>query len=118
MERIKHLSKADHNEKFFQSLDIDKTNFRDWIVVGIFYSVVHYYEAYFALYKKHSTSHEISDDWISNDNNISDTYYDYRELKQERWEASYRAKIFSSNYIKHSILPKFSNIKMKILSLN
>ena len=117
MERIKHLSKAEHNEKFFSNFDINSTDFKDWIVIGIFYSAIHYYEAYFALKNKHSGSHDTTDDWISNDQSISDTYYDYRELKQQRYEASYRAKRFTPDEIRNSIFPKFDNIKTKILSL-
>lgn len=117
MERVRHLSKAEHNENFFNSFKIDNTNFQDWIVVGIFYSTIHYYEAYFALKNKHSGSHDTSDDWISNDAKIADTYVDYRELKQHRWQASYRAKRFSSQEIQGSILPRFNRIKARILSL-
>ena len=118
MERIEHLSKAEHNEKFFRSFDMNSTDFRDWIVIGIFYAAIHYYEAYFALKNKHSKHHKITDDWISNDEKISDTLFDYRELKQQRREASYRKKYFTSDEIRRVILPKFDNIKSKILSLH
>ena len=84
MERVKHLSKAQHNEKSFNSLGMDTTEFRGWIVVGIFYAAVHYYEAYFARYAKHSPTHDTRDGWLAIDNKISDTYCDYRELKQHR----------------------------------
>lgn len=117
MNKSKHLSKAAHNEKFFNSFDADKSDFRDWIVVGIFYSVLHYYESYFADANKHSRDHNVSDEWISQDEKISDTYFDYRELKEYRWQASYASKIFSSQDIKNNILPKFGNIKQKILKI-
>ena len=118
MERIKHLTKAEHNEKFFHSLDISSTDFKDWIVTGIFYATIHYYEAYFAKQNKHSASHNVTDEWIQEDQKISHTYDDYRELKQLRREASYREKRFTSDEIKDFILPKFHNIKTKILSLS
>ena len=118
MQRVKHLSKAEHNEKFFRSFDMDNTDFRDWIIIGMFYAAIHYYEAYFALKNKHSGSHDTADDWISNDAKISDTYFDYRELKQQRWYANYKAKRFTPDEIKRVILPKFDNIKSKILSLH
>ncbi len=118
MERVKHLSKAEHNEKFFRSFDMNNTDFRDWIIIGMFYAAIHYYEAYFALKNKHSGSHDTADDWISNDTKISDTYYDYRELKQQRWYANYKAKRFTPDEIKSVVLPKFENIKSKILSLH
>jgi len=111
MKRNKHLSKALHNQDFFTGIDVDNTKFRDWVVVGIFYSILHYYEAYFASLNRHSSSHDISDDWIAQDNNLQPTYTDYRELKQYRWEASYRSRNFSIDEIKNTILPIFNNIK-------
>jgi len=118
MEKIKHLTKAQHNEDFFNSFDADKTRFRDWIVVGIFYTAVHYYESYFANFNRHSRSHDICDDWILNDKAIDSTYEDYRELKQYRWHASYRSKNFSSHEIKNNILPKLKSIKTGLQNLS
>ena len=116
MERVRHLSKAQHNKEFFESFDINKTKFRDWVVVGVFYTAIHYYEAYFANFGKHSRSHEISDDWILNDKGIEETYDDYRELKQYRWYASYRNKNFTPQEITNSIVPKLQNILTKLQS--
>jgi hypothetical protein len=117
MQKIKHLSKAAHNEDFFNNFNLDDTRFRDWVVVALFYSLLHYYEAYFAINNKHSKTHDISDDWIANDDKISATYLDYRDLKQERWNASYWSKIFSAKDIRDSILPKFNNIKSHLSRL-
>ena len=58
MQKIKHLSKATHNEDFFKSFNLDDTRFRDWVVVALFYSLLHYYEAYFAMNNKHSKTHD------------------------------------------------------------
>ena len=102
---------------FLDSLGIDTTEFRDWIVVGIFYAAIHYYEAYFARYAKHSPTHGTRDGWIAMDDRIKDTYDDYRELKQHRRQASHGTRNFSPVEIKNSILPKLENIKSKILSL-
>lgn len=118
MEKDKHLSKAKHNEDFFRSLDILRTRFPDWAVVGIFYAAMHYYESYFAGFNKHARSHDIYDDWILNDTNIEKTYEDYRELKQCRWYASYWNRNFSAQEIQRSILPKLQNIKALIFNLN
>jgi len=116
MEKIGHFNKAQHNEKFFNHFDVDKTEFRDWVVVGIFYAAIHYYEAYFARYGKHSYSHEARDEWIGNDSRIGDTYTEYRELKQYRRLASYKDKNFTPADIRNFVLPKFNTIKVKLLS--
>ncbi|MBM3246877.1 MAG: hypothetical protein FJZ13_06120 [Candidatus Omnitrophica bacterium] len=115
MNKNKHLSKALHNEDFFGSLDVDSTKFRDWLVTGIFYAALHYYESYFADLNKHSPSHEISDDWIAQDSKLALTYNDYRELKQYRRDASYKARNFTPQEIRDIILPLFNNIKKQLL---
>lgn len=117
MNKRRHLCKAAHNENFFSSLDIDKSNFPDWIVVGIFYAALHYYESYFSNFHEHSSTHDTGDDLISKDKNISNTYEDYRELKQYRWQASYKDTIFSADCIKNDVLPKYNRIKEHLQSL-
>ena len=118
MDRLRHINKALHNEQYFGSFDIDNTKFPDWVVVGIFYATLHYYEAYFANFNKHSRDHGIYDEWIPNDTSIKNTYLDYRELKQYRWHATYRFRNFTPAEIKADILPKFENIKSRILSIH
>jgi|SRR3989338_6806470 len=117
MNKRRHLCKALHNEDFVNSFDIDKSKYPDWIIVGIFYATLHYYESYFSNQNKHSTTHDISDELISNDNKIVNTYDDYRELKQYRWQASYRDTPFSAQCIKNNIIPKFNNIKRHLQGL-
>ena len=118
MKRIEHLNKAAHNENFFKRFDVDTTEFRDWVVVGIFYAALHYYEAYFALDGKHSGTHNKTEKWIKTDDRIVETYFDYRDLKQYRMDASYKDKNFTAKEITDVILPKFDNIKKKILFLS
>ncbi len=118
MDRLRHINKAIHNEEYFNSFNINNTKFRDWIVVGIFYAALHYYEAYFAYLGKHSRDHGIYDEWIPNNARIKNTYLDYRELKQYRWHATYRFMNFTPGEIQNNILPKFNIIKNHILNLN
>jgi len=117
MIKARHLDKASHNEDFFKSLDINKTKFTDWIVNGIFYAAHHYLDAYFSGLNKHSSSHDILDDWIEKDNKISCIYLDYRELKQYRWRATYKSTNFTPVEIIEAILPKFHNVKKQIYSI-
>lgn len=52
-----HIDQAEHNHRFWDSLDAATTEFRDWIVVGMFYESVHWIEAYLARISHHSRSH-------------------------------------------------------------
>lgn len=117
MDKLRHMNKALHNEDFYKSFNIDKTDFKDWIVAGIFYTALHYYEAYFSELGKHSRDHGIYDEWIPNDDKIKNTYSDYQELKLYRWQASYRSKNFKPIEIRTDILPKLDSIKKQILAL-
>lgn len=110
-DRIAHLKKAQHNEKFYQSFDIEKTPYKDWVVVGIFYSALHFIDAYFSLQNKHPFAHGMRDEWVKDDLRLSQIWPDYRELKEYRQKASYKIHDFSSREIKNDILPLLGSIK-------
>jgi len=116
--KSEHLEKANHNEKFFQSLDVDNTCFRDWIVVGIFYCALHLIDSYFAESEnKHPPVHSVRDRWIRGNLNLENLWEKYRELKEFRKNASYEMHDFSAEEIKDDILPLLENIKEDINNL-
>ena len=57
-----HIGRAEKNERFFTSLnalDDSTEHFPDWEIVGLFYSALHYVDAYLARQlSKHPNSHE------------------------------------------------------------
>jgi hypothetical protein len=108
---IQHIAKARHNEQFYKSLDIDRTMFKDWVVVGIFYTALHFIDAYFSLRDKHPFAHGLRDDWVKNDWKLSAIYPDYRDLKEYRSKASYKFYDFSSQQIKNEVIPLLGSIK-------
>lgn len=52
-----HLDKAQHNQRFYESLDIATTDFLDWLVTGLFYCALHYVDAYLATRSIHPKKH-------------------------------------------------------------
>ena len=50
-----HMGQAEHNNRFWGSLDMQQTHFLDWVVVGMFYEAVHWIEAYLAIQEHHSS---------------------------------------------------------------
>ncbi len=52
-----HIKKAKHNEEFADSFDKKKSPYLDWALTGIFYSAVHYIEAFLATKGIHPRSH-------------------------------------------------------------
>lgn len=109
--RDAHLKKAEHNEGFYSSFDIDKTLYKDWIVVGIFYSALHLIEAHFAIENKHPFAHGMRDEWIKSDWRLSKIWPDYRDLKEYRQKASYKNYSFNSREIRTYVLPLLDSIK-------
>lgn len=49
MDNHEHISKADNNLEFLNSFYNEESEYYDWIITILFYSALHYIEAYFAL---------------------------------------------------------------------
>lgn len=43
-----HINKAQHNNNFLNTFIMERTKYLDWAVVGIFYTALHYVDAYLA----------------------------------------------------------------------
>lgn len=115
-----HLKKAKHNERFFTSLDINTTPFRDWVITGIFYSALHYIRA---LAAKHSFANIGRYGEI--DNLLSrlpvfrkhpTIYSDYRQLKDDSRAARYEMVALSSSQVIDLRDNEFQRIKSFVLS--
>lgn len=109
--RIAHLKKAQHNESFYLSFDVEKTPYKDWIVAGVFYTALHFIDSYFALKNRHPFAHGMRDDWVRDDWRLSKIWLDYRDLKEYRQKASYKVYEFSVQEIKNDIFPLLDSIK-------
>jgi hypothetical protein len=83
------LRKAQHDEEFVASLGVDPGRFTDWAVTGLFYSAVHYIEAYFARGNRHSGDHRARDSEIWRDGQLKRLYEPYNELKNHSITARY-----------------------------
>jgi len=115
-----HLSKAEHNEGFFTSLDINTTLYIDWVITGIFYSALHYIRALAAKYSFENISsygemdnlfNRLSD--FRNDPNI---YSDYRQLKDDSRAARYEIVRFSPSDVIDLRDVEFRRIKSFVIS--
>jgi hypothetical protein len=113
----KHISKALHNEGFWQHFNVEKSEYLDWTVVGIFYSAMHYIDATFAREGKHLKSHEAADRQVAEHKDLVNVYSEYRNLKQLRWKASYWSTRFSKQDIDNDIVPQFKRIKSLVLDI-
>lgn len=110
--KSQHLRQATHNEKFFDDFDLTHSEFTDWAVVVLFYSALHYVEAFFAQHKIHCNTHAQRDPEINK--RLSGLYIEYSDLKNDAVEARYKMKKFTTDEIKSNIMPTFDTIKAAI----
>jgi len=111
-EDLEHLHKAEHNEDFYLSFDLNTTPYRDWIVNGIFYSALHYIESYLATQQKHSQNHPDRNANIRDDPNLGiDIFRKFNALKDDSENGRYFMKVFTPGEIRQFIIPKLYEIK-------
>lgn len=112
-----HIAKAAHDEQFAASLDLATTPYLDWVITALFYSALHYVEAYFATMKRHSADHRTRDSAIQRDSRIRSLYNDYSELKNYSINARYYMVRFTEAEIRRNLFPRLDNIKARLQPL-
>lgn len=87
-----HIAKAENNELLADQL---QNPFWDWGVTAVFYTAVHYVEAYFAsrVPARHLPNHTIRDNYIHHDKKLHVIHGDYRQLYDDSRAARYDAGI-------------------------
>lgn len=109
-----HLHRARQNEKFAFSFDLEKTEFRDWVVVGLFLSALHYVQAVLSDKKMFPPDHRSRNSKISSEADLKAIAADYLALKKHNELARYDLQNYSSDEIKNTIRPLFETIKNHI----
>jgi hypothetical protein len=112
-----HLNKAQHDEDFAASLDVDTTPYLDWIITGLFYSALHYVEAYFATLRVHSPDHRTRDSSICRDHKLRAIFADFSELKNFSINARYYDCRFEPRDVSRNLRPRLERVKTHILRL-
>ncbi len=98
--KAEHQRKAEHDERFVSSLDGATTPYLDWAITALFYSGLHYVEAYFATRGVHSADHRTRDSAVQRDLNIKQLYNDYSELKNFSINARYYMVAFKPDDVR------------------
>lgn len=111
-----HLQKAAHNEAFVVSLGLSTSPYLDWAVTGMFYSAVHYVEAYLATQGIHSVDHRARDSDIQRKPQLKSLYVPYNELKNHSINARYMTTRFTAADVV-GLQPELDIIKRHILQL-
>ncbi|MGP8244797.1 MAG: hypothetical protein ACLQVN_09800 [Bryobacteraceae bacterium] len=89
--RDEHLSKAQKNKEFAKSIKLDNPTSVGWALTSLFYSALHYIEAYNAKYNFHCKKHQDLNDNIARNPMLSAISDDYLDLSAFSWNARYQA---------------------------
>ena len=109
-----HLEKAQHNEAFVKTFDLDATPFIGWAITGMFYSALHYMEAYFAKLGSHSPDHRTRDSNIRRDGNLRNLFFAYSDLKNFSVNARYTNKQFTALDVRGTLQPHLDLVRKTI----
>lgn len=109
-EQRQHLLRAKQNEALAESLRKDNGCNIDWAIVMLFYSALHYVDAYLAGKQAHPVDHKHRDDEIERNGAISDIFGDYRRLKDLSRAARYEIPEYTIDKL-NLAKSKLGNIK-------
>jgi hypothetical protein len=108
-----HLNQARHNFAFFQSFD--KALYPDWAVTLLFYTALHYVDAFLATKLMIPGSHVERDKCLRMVSQLKPLYYDYCHLKNSSHNARYAPPTaFTTQYINNLEAKHLANIRASI----
>jgi hypothetical protein len=109
--QAEHIEKAEHDEAF--CLSIKETPYLDWVVIGIYYSALHYTESYLAIKDEHPDNHPFRNNIIEGDPNLGWRFYVkmYKPLRDDSYEARYKIRTFTPEEVQKDIIPLLEAIK-------
>ena len=109
-----HLSLAESNERFAESIAELPTRFPDWEITVLFYSALHYVDAFLSTQGIHPRSH---DSRIQSIRSFINIWENYRDLYHLSLDARYNTVSFTSPYADTIKSGPFRRVKEEILTL-
>ncbi len=117
----RHLAQAERNERFYNSLDIRTTEFLDWAITALFYSVLHYVDAYLAASMQpadsHPRNHVQRGLWIGRVSELNPIWAEYLELKNYSEDARYELIDFTPQQVSDFYNLRFKAVKEHVRNL-
>jgi len=88
--RDEHVRKAEGNEKFAATIKPENQAQIDWLLVVLFYTALHYIEAYLDKHlNQHVRSHTTRDKYVGKESNLRKIFKPYGHLKYMGYTARY-----------------------------
>jgi hypothetical protein len=99
-----HVKKATENEAFFQNLDESTQASINWKLVVLFYTGLHYVEAYLAkTLNQHNRSHTTRDNCVSRETSLRKIRAQYNHLKFYGYNARYEEDQFTASDVSDAL---------------
>lgn len=112
-----HVRKADENAAFALSLTLDNQTRIDWALIILFYSALHYVEAYLATLGQHLKSHRSRDSVVGRDPNLKKIFPEYQDLTFYGYNARYEMYGFTSDDVTKRAAKEFAAVKTHLKPL-
>ena len=109
-----HITWAERNERFAESISILPVRYPDWEITSLFYSALHYVDAYLPTRSQSPKSHKRRLDAIAA---VSSLKEDYSSLYERSIDARYRMVSFSTEAADAVRTGPFFRVKEEILPL-
>lgn len=118
-----YLQQAAHNSEVAQYIRDNRTDALDWSATCLFYSAVHYVNAYFVKHgipipRRHTSPDRSKPgrmNIVQQDPHLSAIYPEYRHLDDESRDARYELKRISPSDYDNVLFPKLEKLKKWII---
>src|SRR5665213_710169 len=98
-----HLAKATNNRNFAISLKAATPTAIGWALTVLFYSALHYVEAYNANFGLHCRNHEELNDQVARNPVLEPIRDEYKDLMTFSWNSRYRAIQYTAENLGEAI---------------
>jgi len=112
-----HSRQAVHNREFVGFLDVDSTNYLDWVVTAIFYTSVHHLEGFLARHGFHPQNHADRNNAMARFASLKPVFRDYSDLHWQSEQSRYQCVDFDRNLVKTELMAKLASIEAQIQKL-
>jgi len=96
----KHIKQAEKNERFFISFPLASTPYLDWVVTGMFYTALHYVDAYLAAKSIHPSDHYERNQLVAREKELRLIEQEYLSLYNSSRLARYECKEFKPSEVR------------------
>jgi hypothetical protein len=112
-----HLAKAERNAAFAKTLDLSDVAGIEWAMVSLFYSSLHYVEAYLVKIGQPTKSHVSRDTRFRMDKHLKSIAYEYWDLKNFGYRARYEVPNFKASDVIDEAFPALDKVKATIQTI-